>query len=525
MRLVRKVEIVEENVVRKRLRRGVTRIAIAYPSTYMVGMSSLSIHLLYFLLNSFDDVYAERVFMEGEGPYRSVETGTPLKNFDVILFSVHYELDYVNVVRMLERSGINPLRDRRVSSRPLIIVGGPTVSANPEPVADIVDAVFLGEIEGSVEDLVEKLCTLKNIDDLADVEGIYVPSLGKYDVNVAKVMNLDSAPYPTRQIVTLEAPPEYTPIFGRAFFLEICRGCPFLCHFCVESHIQFPFRFRSYGKIVEILRSSLEDSHVDKVVILGLAAQSHPDFRKIITTLLEEFKVSVSLPSMRVDVLDRDDLELIVRTGQKVLTIAPETSERIRFNINKKFTDEDVVELCKIAKEVGMDHVKLYFIVGLPGETERDLDDCIRLVRKICDVFGRDNVYVSVNPWVRKPHVPLQYASPLNIEEVDRRLKYFLDQVKVRHSSYDVYLAYAQMLLSLGDREVCKIVLDAAKRDGNVLSRAFWKNVLKRCGEMFKKYVYKKYDVNDVKPWSHVHVGLSELNLWKRYLNYVNSIN
>ncbi|NPB00577.1 MAG: radical SAM protein [Crenarchaeota archaeon] len=463
--------------------------------------------------------------MEGEGPYRSVETGTPLKNFDIILFSVHYELDYVNVVRMLERSGVPALRERRIEKRPLVIIGGPTVSANPEPVANIVDAVFLGEIEDTIHDLVEKLCSLKNVDDLADVDGIYVPSLGKYDVEIAKVRNLDASPYPTRQIVTLEAPPEYTPIFGRAFFLEICRGCPFLCHFCVESHIQFPFRFRSYERVIEIVETGLEESHVDKIVILGLAAQSHPDFRRIVSTLLEDFKVSISLPSMRVDVLDREDLELIVRTGQKVLTIAPETSERIRYNVNKKFSDEDVLEICKIAKEVGIDHVKLYFIVGLPGETKRDIDACIALVRKICDLFGGENVYVSVNPWVRKPHVPLQYASPLNIEEADRRLRYLLDNVKVRHSSYDVYLAYAQMLLSLGDRDVCSIIIDAARRDGNVLSRAFWKSILKRCGEMFKKYVHRDYTIDDVKPWSHVSTGLSEMSLWRRYVDYVSKVN
>ncbi|NPA23554.1 MAG: radical SAM protein [Crenarchaeota archaeon] len=462
--------------------------------------------------------------MEGDGPYRSVETGTPLRNFDIILFSIHYELDYVNMVRMLERSGIPALREKRVERYPLVIVGGPAVSANPEPVADIVDGVFLGEIESSIDDFAERLCSLSNVEDLADVYGMYVPSLGKYEVEIARVRNLDNVPYPTRQIVTLESPPEYTPIFGRAFFLEISRGCPFLCYFCVESHLQFPFRFRSFHKIVNILESALESSHIDKIVILGLAAQSHPDFRRIVEKIIDDYKIEVSLPSMRVDVLEREDLELIARTGQKVLTIAPETSERVRFNINKRFTDEDILDICKIAREVGMNHVKLYFIVGLPGERAGDVEECIDLVRRVSNIYGSDNVYVSVNPWVRKPHVPLQYASPLSIDECDHRLRYFLNSLNVRHSSYDVYLAYAQMLLSLGDRELSKLIIDAARREGNVLSRAFWKSVLKRCGELFKRYVYRPYSIEDRKPWSHVRTGLAETTLWKKFTYYIESV-
>ncbi len=521
---VRKIEIVEENVIHKRLRRGILRIALAYPSTYMIGMSSLSIHLLYFLLNSFDEVYAERVFMEGEGPYRSVETGTPLRNFDVILFSIHYELDYVNMVRMLERSGIYPLRDRRVEKRPIVIVGGPPVTANPEPVADIVDAVFLGEIEDSIKDFVECLCSMSSVENLVDIHGMYVTSLGKYDVEIAKVRDLDSAPYPLRQIITLEAPQDYTPIFGRAFFLEISRGCPFLCYFCVESHLQFPFRFRSYEKVISIVEKAIEYNRIDKIVILGLAAQSHPDFRRIVRTLLEDFNINISLPSMRVDVLDKEDLELVSRTGQKVLTIAPESSDRIRYSLNKKFSNDDVLNICRTAKEVGMDHVKMYFIIGLPGEDKKDIEECIRLVKNVCNIYGRDNVYVSVNPWIRKPHVPLQYVPPLNIEDVDRRVRYFIDSINVRHSTYDTYLAYAQMLLSLGDRDLARLIVDAARRDGNVLSRAFWKNILKRCSDKLRRYVYRAYNVDDYKPWSHINTGIPETILWRKFEHYANSV-
>ncbi len=523
MKDLERVEIVEKNVIRKRVRRNMLRIAIAYPSSYMVGMSSLSVHLLYYFLNIFDFVYAERVFMEGSGPYRSVETGTPLKNFDVILFSVHYELDYVNIVRMLRESGIEPLAGSR-RGKPIIIIGGPTVSSNPEPIADIADAVFVGEIEPVIEKFVEKLYTCSNIIDLADVDGIYVPSLGKYNVRNAKCTNLNDVEYPVRQIVTLEAGEAHMPIFGKAFYLEICRGCPFMCKFCMESHVQFPFRIRSFQNVKDILDKGLEICEdVDKIVIIGLGSQSHPDFRRILEYVLDNYEIQISLPSLRTDVLQEEDIELVSRCGQKTLTIAPENSERIRKFLNKDFDDSKVEEICELAKKHGMDHVKLYFIAGLPGEDLNDLKSCVELVNKISNIFN-GKLYVSINPWIRKPQTPLQYSSPLNIEEISRRLKFFISSISCRHTVYDPILAYAQMLLSLGDRDIIKALLYASELKMNNLSRSLWKTVMKRFGLMFKNYVFRSYDRDDTLPWSHIDVGISNNILWKRYEEYISAV-
>ncbi len=510
-----KVEIVEKNVIKKKIRRGIFRVAIAYPSTYMVGMSSLSIHLLYNILNNIDFVYAERVFMEGSGPYRSVETGTLLRDFDLILFSVHYELDYVNIVKMLERSGINPISRYR-NRKPIVIVGGPTVTANPEPVADIADIVFLGEVEPVIDKIIERIYISKNIEDLADIEGIYIPSLGKYEVKVVKSLNLDNTQYPTRQIITLKAPKNYTPVFGKAYFLEICRGCPYLCKFCMESHIQHPFRYRSFSNIVRILESSELDEDIDKIVIIGLGAQSHPDFRKIIQYLLDNYNLEISVPSLRTDVLEEEDIELISRTGQKALTIAPENSEKIRMFLGKYFGNDKIFKICELSRKYGFDHIKLYFIIGIPNEDDNDIKECVDIVRKVCKIFN-GNVYVSVNPWIRKPQTPLQYMKPLDMDVVDKRIKYFVENLNCRYTTYDIFLAYAQMLLSLGDRDVSKIIIDASRLEMSNLSRSLWRRILRKYSDLFKKYVFSQYDINSELPWSHVKSSIDSRILWRRY--------
>ncbi len=522
-----RVTILEKNVYSKKVTRGTIRVALAYPSSYQVAMSSLSIHLLYHFLNKFDDIYAERVVMEGEGPYRSLETGTPLKNFDIVMFSVHYELDYVNIARMLLESGI-PVRveERKDGKYPVIIVGGPTVTANPEPLAEIADIIVVGEAEPLMEQLVENIALIldRRLVDLASERGIYVPSLGKHEVRYVYVGSLDLAFYPTKQIVVLEAPEGYVPIFGRAFFLEVVRGCPFMCKFCMESHVQFPFRLRSYCRLIEILEEGLEHCPVDKIVLIGLGTQSHPDIKKLCRDILER-GLRLSFPSLRADKLDSELLELLVRSGQDVLTVAPESSERLRYAVGKYFTDSELYEVCLRGIKLGIQHLKLYFIVGFPGELDADIESCVQIIEKVREI-AQGKVYVSVNPWIRKPQTPLQYFSPTHIELVESRVKMLVRQVPARHSIYDPVLAWGQMLLSLGDRDVSSVILRLASSRANPLARSTWRRLLVReCPELFKKYVTRQYSSSDVLPWSHVKLGLSEKTIVKKAQEYAERVN
>ncbi len=524
-----KLDIVEKNVIHKKYRPGVLRVAIAYPSTYQVAMSSLSIHLLYHYLNSIDFIIAERVVMEGCGPYRSIESGTYLSKFDIVLFSVHYELDYVNIVRMLEESGIPALRARRGEEYPIIAVGGPCITANPEPLAEIVDLAFIGEAEPVLHKVLEKIYEYKDSkqwkDSVASIEGVYIPDLVNNSNFVTKAIAkpLDHYEYPTRQIVTLEAPERYTPVFGKAFYLEVVRGCPFLCCFCMETLVQFPFRFRSFNIIKQIVEEGLEHCPVDKIVIIGLAFQSHPECKKILEFLLNNFDISISLPSMRADLLDDDMLNLLVQCRQQTLTVAPESSERIRLALGKDFSDSDVIELAKRAEKVGIKELKLYFIIGLPGETEKDLDEIVKLVNTIKRETNLE-IYVNVNPWVRKPHTPLQYEVPLDLESVSKRIDYVVDKLGVRHVVYDPYLAYAQMLLSLGDRSIGRVLVEISKLSGSNLSRAFWRRVFSRYPSVLKSIVFRNFRPGEDVPWRLIKLGLSDYTIvrkWERYITQV----
>ncbi len=519
-RAVSTVTLVEKNVIHKRYRPGILRVAIAYPSTYQVAMSSLSIHLLYHYLNSLDFVIAERVVMEGVGPYRSIETGTPLREFDVVLFSVHYELDYVNIVRMLERSGIPPLRRDREGKRfPIIAVGGPCVTANPEPLAEIVDVVFIGEAEPVINRFFEELLVQERLEDI-DLEGVYVTCQRPSTVKKIVAKPLDQYEYPARQIVTLEAPEEYMPVFGKAFYLEVSRGCPFLCCFCMETIVQFPFRIRSFNNIKKIIEEGLEHCPVDKIVIISLAYQSHPYAKDIVEYLLENFNIEISLPSMRADLLDDDMLELMAKANQRTLTIAPETSERLRSRLGKDFTDEEVLEIARRAQRHGIRELKMYFIVGLPGEQKEDIKSVLKLVHEVKRSVDLE-LYVSVNLWVRKPHTPFQYAVPESLDSVSSKLSYLVQNCGTRHVEYDPYLAYAQMFLALGDRSLAKVLLDAARMRESNLSRALWRRLFEKYSIMFKETVFRQLSSVREAPWGFIDVGLREETIRKKWDFYL----
>ncbi len=515
-----RITLLEKNVVHKKYRPGVLRVAIAYPSTYQVGMSSLSIHLLYHYLNSLDFVIAERVFMEGTGPYRSIESGTPLRDFDLILFSVHYELDYVNIVRMLERSGIPPLRKHRKDNKyPTIAVGGPCVTANPEPLADIVDVVFIGEAEPILESFLEEVLVREGVRDI-DIEGVYITERKPEVLRKVVAKPLEQYDYPTRQIVTLEAPEEYMPVFGKAFYLEVSRGCPFLCCFCMETLVQFPFRIRSFECIKKVIEEGLEHCPVDKIVVISLAYQSYPYAKDLIEYVLNNFDIEISLPSMRADLLDDDMLELMVRANQHTLTIAPETSERLRVRLGKDFTDSDVLDVAYRAKRHGVRELKMYFIVGLPEESKDDIDSVLRLIHEVKKSTGLE-LYVSINPWVRKPHTPFQYAVPEPIEQVSSKLDYLAENCGARHVVYDPYLAYAQMFLALGDRSLAEVLIEAARMKESNLSRSLWKKIFNKYSNLFKRVVFRQLCSIEDAPWGFIDIGLRAETIRRKWEMYI----
>jgi radical SAM superfamily enzyme YgiQ (UPF0313 family) len=509
--------MIEENVVRKKYRKGMLRIAVAYPSNYRVGMQSLSVHMLHQLLNSMEGVIAERVFMEGEGPYVSVESGASLRDFHMAIFSVHYELDYPGIIRMLRSSGIEPRRDRRMG--PLIVAGGPPLMANPEPMAMFMDLLAIGELEVVVPNLVGAFMEFGlELENYADLEGIYVPSLGKYSVTRAFVRDMGSCFTVTKAPVPIDK--AYSPIFGNKLMVEVMRGCGGGCLFCMEGYVTRPLRYRRFSELRGIIERSLRTGAHDGVVLLGLSVGDHPEFKELMRYLVEELGVGVSVPSLRVDSLDEEAIGLIAKGGQRVLTIAPESSERLRYALGKRFSDAEVVEKALVAAKYGMDHVKLYLMVGLPGETMGDIDELVRLVNKVRSVGVR--VHLSVNPWIPKPQTPLQWFPMMSMDELRTRIRRVRDSSWDRFSSYDVVYATAQALLSLGDRDVGDVVLRASYLGHG---RGSWRRILREEWGLVKKYVYSRKEPGSELPWSHIRgLGTSEELLAKLYRDYCNAL-
>lgn len=498
--------ILEEiNVVKRKFRKGITRIGICYPSKYSVAHSSLSFQLLYNLINEFDNVICERIVFENENSCKSIESGLDLKDFDILIFTIHYELDYVNFVKMLESSGIPVFRrDRREfrSKYPLIVVGGPCIIANPEPIADFIDLAIIGEIEVTIPKLIEFWFGYGKEIEKYQHKSFYIPEIGKYEIKKLYVKNLDDTYYPIRQIIPIKCPNEYEPVFGKSFLLEIMRGCPHMCKFCMECYVSYPTRYRSFVKIKEIIEKGVEKDLIGKITLIGLSVTDHPYFKEIMNYLVNELNFEVSIPSIRADRVNDEILEILVQTGQKVFTIAPESSERIRYELNKKFTNDKLFDICSKAIEKGFEYVKLYFMIGLPNETIDDLNEIIQIVNKIKQICKK--VYVSINPWIPKAQTPLETYPMLNLDELNKRLRYLNKKLNVRLTIYDPILAISQALLSLGDRDVSKIIYECSKI-GNPLSKSIWKKILQMYYDYYKKYVFTEREIDRL-PWKHINI-------------------
>ena len=488
----------ERGAVRKAYRKGMVRVALLYPSTYEVAMSSLIVHRLYFWLSDMEEVWVERAFLSSpRGPpeaVRGLEGGTPLPKFDFVLVPVHYELDYANIVRALVGSGV-PVRSSERKG-PKIIVGGPAPTANPEPIADVADAVVIGDFEAVSRRLEE---VIAGGAPLEPSDGIYVPSMGKHEVRAAVAPSVPR--HDPRRIMAPQAP------FTIA--VEVSRGCPFSCMFCMESHISRPYREAPLGQVVEEA-AELYRAYGLRVALVGLTVNARRDFKELLRAL-NEAGVSYSLPSLRAELLDEEAVDLIARAGQRTITLAPETSERLRRALGKSSADEDFVRVARAAAARGM-AVKLYMMVGVPGETEEDIREAARLTREI-KAAGVRELELSVNPLVIKPRTPLQWLPMMPEGELNARLRALREAAAYdRLSHYDPFEALVQASIALGDRDVLKFVVDAALGGGG---RGAWRRAAS--GGLLSVALRPR---RSPLPWSHVRVGPDEAELWSRLEAY-----
>ncbi len=493
--------IMEVNAVVKKLRKGMVRAAILYPSTYSASLSSLAIHSIYYIANSYPEVYAERFTL---GNSRSLETRSPLKDFDYIIGSIHYELDYPKLVSILSNGGVSALRSIR-RGRPLLIVGGPTPMSNPAPLTDIVDAVAVGEAEVLLPTLIEAIVEnhgepSKVLDSLPS-NGFYLPESGE-EVKRVWTRDLDAAFYPVKQIQSLSN----EPIYGKGFIIETSRGCPRWCRFCIEGRLFKPHRARSSQALVNLVEEGLRINEVNRAVVYSLFFPgSNGELH-----LLKYFSdrgIKASLPSIRLDLVSDELLELMHGVGQRTLVTAPESiSSYGEAVLCKFFKRKDHEAALKQAVDRGFD-LKLYFIIGIKGEGFDSVRENVEFIKRISSYARKSGrkVSVSINPLVPKPKTPFQWIGMIDVAKAKRLIKYVRGELggiaDVR--PYDAEHAWAQTSIALGDSRLSKLIVEWGLRGGGIRS---WRRILDS-HSYSAAYVTTGRSFGGKTPWDDIIIG------------------
>lgn len=521
---------------------GRLRVALAFPNTYWVGMSSLGYQTVYRLFNDLDDVVCERFFLPPKqelkeqlasgAPLLTLESQTPVGDFDVIAFSISFEWDYTNVVTMLRLAGVPPRAEARSGRHhPLVVIGGAVTFVNPEPLAPFADVIAAGEGEVLIPSLVSAVSACSDRGDLlrrlAAERGFYIPSF--YDVRYAadgtiaafEVKAGTGAPPVVKKaaVKTTERldPPAtsiFTPEteFGSRFLIEVVRGCANLCRFCWAGYNYLPVRAFPADRILEL--ASEARAHSSKAGLVSIALCDHPEIERILTGLMA-MGYSISPASLRMDDLTDDIVRLLRESGEKSITIAPETgSDRLRRVINKTVTNAEILERTRIIFANGIQNLKLYYMIGLPTETDDDLDairDLTVQMREIMLEYGRargslGRIIGSVNPLIPKPGTAYQWMAmedPALTERKSKRLRRLLSGIdNVFFSIKSERHSYYQALLSLGDRRVADTI-EAAERNGGQ-----WRAAVAETGLDADFYIFRDRSADAVLPWDIIDGGM-----------------
>lgn len=494
----------EVNIYKKKIRRRTRRIALIYPSIYEVALSSLAFHMIYFMINeAYDDVFAERFILHSlygmEPEPRSLETNSPLRDFDVIIASLHYELDYVNLIRILVAGGVEVFREKR--SKPMIFVGGPAPMSNPMPLKNIVDGVMIGEAEELVPVFIEEYLSYEDkrklLESLSSKKGFYI-SREDNTTERAWVRDVDRAFYPIKQIQSIEK----EPVYGRGFLLETARGCPRWCRFCLEGRLFKPYRPRSISVLKKFVNKGLQVNNLDRVIIYSLFFPSQTEVKLL--EYLSEHGVKASLPSMRLDSIDDDILDLVKMVGQNTITIAPENvSDKGVLAFCKCFRKTDFLDKPRLIIDKGFD-LKMYFILGFKGETLDDVKKNIEYIKNIAKHASRmkRRLSVTINPLIPKPKTPFQWIGMIDLGRAKKIISYVVGELKELVDTRPLHAnwAWIQASIALGDEHIGRILVEWALEGGGL---GGWRRVLRRRG-FSTKYVFEGRKYGEPLPWDKV---------------------
>ena len=514
------------------------KIAIVYPNTYFVGMSNLGLHIIYEEINRHPSSVCERIFLpekkeldvydKTKTPLMSVETQRPMHQFDVVAFDVTFEMDYFHIPLMLRYGRVPVMSEDRTGFDPIVIAGGPCATFNPEPFADFIDAFIIGEGEGIVTAVLERIrkgrehgeSREETIAALAQIDGVYVPVLytPQYDDNKRFVGYdiADGAPKIIRRHFEPLTSGGETVIatnfteFGAMYIIEVARGCGRHCRFCMAGYCFRVPRVRP----LDILKEGVDRAEKlgKKVGLMGAAISDYPEVDELVTYIRSK-DMRYSCASLRADSLTQAVVDGLAESGQKTITIAPETgSERLRRVINKGISEENLRTAAQLSAKSGIQHMRLYIMIGLPTETDEDIDAIVGLAERtqahMAEVGCKGRLTLSINPFIPKPFTPFQWMAMDHQKSVEKKLQYIKKSLQ-KNRRIEVLVespkeAYIQGVLARGDRRLGKVLAACALDRG---SKSF-KSEMKKVGLDMDDCNYRERKFEDYLPWSHLDMGL-----------------
>lgn len=503
----------EKNVVLKNFRKVDIRVASCYPNIYRTAMSSLGYAIIYDMLNNMDDVYCERVIYPS---VKSIETNSPLSDFDIISFTVQYEEDYFNILKMLKSANIPLRKDDRGDNHPLIIAGGPCITSNPLPMSPFIDLAIIGEAELILPKLINKTIENKNnkipikkdllIDDLLSIHGIFRKG---HKTKKMIVSNMKDAWHPTKFIVTETDEKDFIPVFGDSILLEVSRGCTRGCRFCMAGYMYRPQRETPLNKLIDICEKSREETGFNKVSLIGAAVSDYSNIDKLSSNLME-MGFHVSTPSLRIESITDELLSSVVKSGIKSITLAPESTQRIRNSLNKNIEDDLIIETIKKSLDFELS-VKLYFIIANPFEEEKDLEELKEFMLKIRSLTNNPyKIKFSVNPLIPKPHTPLQWEG-FDLKSVKNKIKFIKNNVKNTQIKFESpKKSLIQYVLSCKGDEISNLIENSVNTNVPI--------------SQWNKFS-KGYELESKLPWNDINIGIKKDFLLKERENLIKSIN
>lgn len=540
------------------------RFAFCFPDTYEIGMSHLGMKILYSLTNSRENYWCERVFApdvdfeelmrKNDIPLYGLESLEPIKDFDFIGFTIQYEMCYTNILNMLDLAGVPVKACDRTALAPIVVAGGPCV-CNPEPLVDFIDIFIIGEGEEVNLELMDLYAEMKKkgaskqefLEAAAEIDGIYVPSL--YDVSYNEdgtvkaftpnnahakpvvrkriIKDFDKVFYPDSFVVP------YSEIVHDRAIVEVLRGCIRGCRFCQAGYIYRPFREKTTGTICKETKSLCESTGYEEVSLSSLSTSDFSDIENMLVKLsdyTEEEKINLSLPSMRIDRFSKELMEQIQKVRKSGLTFAPEAgTQRLRDVINKNITEEEIFRACKLAFDGGYTSVKLYFMLGLPTETDDDIRGIADLAERIVDFYYENpnrpkgkNIQISIScaTFVPKPFTPFEFEPQASEEEIKHKQEVLLSSVRSRkriNVSWSKYrVSVLEAVLAKGDRRLCNVIYDAwnsgCKFDSwdEHYRYDLWKRALEKNGLDTDFYACRKREYDELFPWDHLDYYVSK---------------